>query len=56
LSGEVTVIASSAPAPATPNVRDDPDRLELLEKTIESLRSEVAELREEVGELKRLLQ
>jgi uncharacterized protein YceH (UPF0502 family) len=56
LSGEVTVVPSAAPAPATPIVRDDPDRLEFLEKTIESLRSEVAELREEVGELKRLLE
>jgi hypothetical protein len=56
LSGEVTVVPSAAPAPATPIGRDEPDRLEVLEKTIESLRSEVAELREEVGELKRLLQ
>jgi uncharacterized protein YceH (UPF0502 family) len=56
LSGEVTAIASPALAPATPTVRDDPDRLEFLEKTIESLRSEVAELRDEVGELKRLLE
>jgi uncharacterized protein YceH (UPF0502 family) len=56
LSGEVTVVASAAPAPATSGVRDEPDRIEVLEKTIESLRSEVAELRDEVGELKRLLQ
>jgi hypothetical protein len=59
LSGEVTVVASAAsaaPAPDSPVVRDDPDRLDALENTIELLRSEVAELREEVGELKRLLQ
>jgi hypothetical protein len=55
LSGEVTVVAS-APAPDHPVVRDDPDRLDALENTIELLRSEVADLREELGELKRLLQ
>ena len=56
LSGEVTIVASAAPAPESPVVRDDPDRLDALENTIELLRSEVADLREEVGELKRLLQ
>jgi uncharacterized protein YceH (UPF0502 family) len=56
LSGEVTVVASAAPAPGTPIVRGDPDRLDVLENTIESLRSEVVELREEVRELKRLLE
>jgi uncharacterized protein len=56
LSGEVTVAAPAAPGQAAPIARDDADRIDALENTIESLRSEVAELRAEVGELKRLLQ
>jgi len=56
LSGEVTLFTPAPPAQTAPIIRDDPDRLDVLEKTIESLRSEVAELRDEVGELKRLLE
>ena len=57
LSGEVT--AEAAPA-ALGHVRADvaaePDRLGILERTLEELRSEVADLRAEVGELRRLFE
>ncbi len=56
LSGDVTVAAPAAPGQAAAVVPEEPDRLDALENTIESLRGEVADLRQEVSELKRLLE
>jgi uncharacterized protein YceH (UPF0502 family) len=55
LSGEVA--AASAPSgQAASAVRDDADRLDALENTVELLHSEVMDLRAELAELKRLLE
>jgi uncharacterized protein YceH (UPF0502 family) len=55
LSGEVAA-ASPPSGQAASAIRDDTDRLDALENTVELLHSEVMDLRAELAELKRLLE
>jgi uncharacterized protein YceH (UPF0502 family) len=55
LSGEVAAVSPPS-GQAASAVRDDADRLDALENTVELLHSEVMDLRAELAELKRLLE
>ena len=56
LSGEPSAVSAAASHAEADEALPRPDRLELLEHTVDALRNEVAELRAEIAELKRVFE